>query len=259
MRRLDPGSPMGRLTAERPEILGNLVWPYQCAAWGPGMRFDRIEGHLDALEEIPGLKLAADEKLLLADLADISTGAALIIDRPPWLAREGQLTLSLFKDRFRAFSLSFSLLRNPDLQFFIGGIQGRQTSEILTLYRDLTKDFHGVRPRDFMLESLRMLAVLLDVAHIFAVADEQKISRHPYFGKTGPAGLFYDEIWQERGGVRSSETHFELPVSSPRRDLAEVSAKKRPMYRRRYEMLDQIAARLPTDLSKAERKLFDAQ
>jgi uncharacterized protein VirK/YbjX len=253
------GTPLGKLLAEWPETIGTMVWPYQCAAWDPATRFDRISQHLEAIRQIPGIDLAPDDKLVLADLSSLSPGVSLILDRAPWLAREGQLTLSLFKDDFRAFTASFSLFHDPDLSMFIGGLQGRQSDEILDLYRDLTKDFAGMRPRDFLLEALRLFALKIGVRHIYAVTDDQKIVRHKYFGDKGAAGMFYDDVWADRGGTRVAPTHFELPLEGSRRPLEEVAAKKRSMYRRRYEMLDAIDAALPTDLTTAERRHFDAR
>jgi uncharacterized protein VirK/YbjX len=258
LEHLDRDSPLGRLLAEQPETIGNLIWPYQCAAWDAKTRFARISGHLDALEKLPGLKVADDEKIVFADLSSLSDDTLVIIDYSPWLAREGHLTLSLFKGQFRAFTLAFSLFNYPQTELFIGGIQGRNDDRILGLYRDLTKALHGVRPRDFMLEMLRLFALSIGVRHIYAVADEYKISRHPYFGKKGTLGLFYDDVWLERGGSRVAKTHFELPLTGTRRDLNEVAAKKRAMYRRRYEMFDELAASLPQDLAQAERRRFDA-
>jgi len=255
---MDSSSALGSVLAERPETIGALLWPYQCAGWTAQERFDRIAGHFDAVSQISGLQLALDEKLVLEDLSWISPGVSLMLDRPAWLAREGHLTLSLFKDKFRAFTLSFSLLKRQALDVFIGGIQGRQDGDILSLYRDLTKDFHGMRPRDFLLEAFRLFAVQVGAKRIFAVADAQKISRHAYFGAKGAPGLFYDEIWEDRGGVRVGDAQFELPLGGNRRDLEEISSKKRSMYRKRYEMLDQIAAAMPKDLSAAPRRRFEA-
>jgi uncharacterized protein VirK/YbjX len=208
---------------------------------------------------IPGLQLNPEEKLVLADLSHFSQGVSLIIDRPPWLAREGLLTLSIFKDDFRAFTVSFSLSGYPDTELFIGGLQGRQSEDALALYRDLTKDFAGVRPRDFILEMLRLFAPRMGVRHIHAVADDHKISRHEYFGSKPVPGLFYDDVWRERSGERAAETYFRLPLEGSRRPLEEVAAKKRSMYRRRYEMLDQIEAMFPEDLAQAERRTFEAK
>jgi uncharacterized protein VirK/YbjX len=103
-----------------------------------------------------------------------------------------------------------------------------------------------------------LFALSIGVRHIHAVADEHKISRHPYFGKKGTLGLFYDDVWLERGGSRVADTHFELPLTGTRRDLNEVAAKKRSMYRRRYQMFDELEASLPRDLAHAERRRFDA-
>lgn len=255
----DPSSPLGFLTKEWPDTAGCLLWPYQCSSWDANERFSRIQQHLQVLERFPGLKLRPDEKLVLLDLGHISPEVRVIIDRAKWLAREGHLTISLFKDNFRAFTISFSLSGSAELNLFIGGIQGRNGEQILSLYRDLTKDFHGMRPRDFMLEVLRLFARSIGVEHIFAVADAFKISRHKYFGERGAPGLFYDEIWEDRGGKRIDETHFELPVDGSRRALEDIPAKKRSMYRKRYEMLDEIEKALPADLLTAERRQFDAQ
>jgi uncharacterized protein VirK/YbjX len=249
---------MGRLLAEWPDTVGYLISPYQCAAWDTPTRFARIDAHLNTLEAIPGLRLSPDDKLVLADLEAISPETSLVLDRAKWLSREGHLTLSLFKGRFRAFTLSFSLSNYPQTEIFVGGIQGRQSDDVLALYRDLTKELHGIRPRDFMLEALRLFGRKIGSTHIFAVADEHKISRHPYYGGKGPKGLYYDEIWEERGGAPVADTHFELPITGSRRELDEVSPKKRSMYRRRYQMLDEIAEMLPSNLASAERRQFDA-
>lgn len=251
-------SPLGQLLAERPETIGNLIWPYQCAAWDAKTRFARISAHLEAIEKLPGLKVEGDEKVILADLTSLSPDTFVMIDYSPWLAREGHLTLSLFKGDFRAFTIAFSLSNWPQTELFIGGIQGRNDDRILDMYRDFTKEFHGVRPRDLMLELLRLFALRIGVQHIYAVADDHKISRHAYFGKKGTVGLNYDDVWVERGGSRIAPTHFELPLSRTRRDLNEVAAKKRSMYRRRYEMFDQLEASLPHDLAQAERRRFAA-
>lgn len=256
---VEPGSPLAELLTECPETIGAMVWPYQCAAWDAETRFDRISEHVVAVRKTPGLALALDDKLVLADLSAISSAATLIIDRAPWFAREGHLTLSLFKDDFRAFSVAFSLSADPEPVLFIGGLQGRRTDEVLALYRDLTKDFQGMRPRDLLLEALRLFAKKIGVRHIYAVADEAKISRHKYFAGKETGGLNYDEAWLDRGAARVAATHFELPIGGSRRLLEEVPAKKRSMYRRRYEMLDGIEAALPSDLRTAERRHFDAK
>src|SRR5579884_3615952 len=252
----DRESALGQFLAEWPPAAGFLRWPYQCASWDARTRFSRITDHLQAVRAIPGMDLAPDDKLVLADLSPFSPGASLILDRAAWLAREGLLTLSLFKEEFRAFTVSFSLCGHPETELFIGGLQGRHSDQALSLYRDLTKDFEGMRPRDFMIEMLRLFAVKIGVRHIYGIADDHKIWRHEYFSGKPMPGLSYDDVWTERSGERIAETHFELPLQGSRRPLEEVAAKKRSMYRRRYEMLDTIERMMPSDLTQAERKHF---
>lgn len=255
----EPSSPLGRLIREWPQTVGMLVWPYQCAAWEAETRVERLKGHQECLGAIPGLSLAPGEKMMLADLSMYSPGASLILDRAEWLTREGHLTLSLFKGDFRAFTLSFSLFGYPATEVFIGGLQGRQTENALDLYRDLTKDFAGVRPRDFILEMLRLFALKIGARHIYAVADSQKIFRHKYFRNKSTPKLDYDDVWRDRSGEPVAEGYFELPLMGSRRPLEEVPAKKRSMYRRRYQMLDEIEAAMPSNFATAERRQFDAK
>jgi uncharacterized protein VirK/YbjX len=162
-----------------------------------------------------------------------------MLDRPPWLIREGHLTLSIFVDDFRALSASFSM---SESDLFIGGVQGRHAANILALYRDLTKTFYGLRPRDLLLEGLRLFALRAGLERTFAVADEFKVCTHRYFMRKQVARNL-DEIWEDRGGRRAAESFYELPCTFSRRPIELISAKKRSLYRKRYTMLDELADR----------------
>lgn len=243
-----PQSALGRLLAQRPETIGAAVWPFQCLAWGAAERLTRIRGHFEAVDRLgPPLDFAADEKLVLLDAADYQAGVRFVLDQPRWFMREGQLTLNLFHQDFRAFSLAFSLWDGPEgLEAVIGAVQGRSSPHAMDLYRDLTKSFHGMRPRDLLIDLFRMLCRELGVRRILAVSDACRIHRSAYFGTPKGAQVLvdYDEIWEERGGRRCSPAFFELPIEAQQRSIEEVPAKKRGMYRKRYEMLEKIEADL---------------
>ena len=257
-----PGSALHQHLQERPETPGVLVWPYQCAAWDAGERVARIASHFAVLDRLgPPLRFSVEEKLVLLDLGGWSEAVRVILDQPKWLAREGLLALNLFVREYRAYSLAFSFFQDAEgLGMFIGGLQGRSTDGVLERYRAMTKDFHGLRPRDLLIELLRMLATATGVARIHAVADRYRVFRHPYF--RGAAGeelaVDYDEIWSERGGVRVSETQFALPTTLALRPLAEVASHKRSMYRRRNEMLQELAGRMQRELRSASLVRFEA-
>lgn len=259
LSKLNPATPLAKFLAQHPQTIGALIWPYQCAAWDATKRFERISAHLDVIEHMPGLKVHGDEKIVFAHLTEVSDELKIMIDYSPWLAREGLLTLSLFKGDFRAFTIAFSLFDFPRTKLFIGGIQGRKNDgDMLSLYREITKLLHGVRPRDFVLEMVRMFALKIGVKHLYAVADDYKIARHSYFANKNEPGLHYDEVWAERGALKVAPTHFELPLTGSKRELSEVAPKKRAMYRRRYEMFDAIEAGLPDNFAKAKRLNFQA-
>ncbi len=163
----------------------------------------------------------------------------------------GAFTTGLSIDSFRAFSIAFSLRREPDgsLAAWIGGIQGRNRDDMLETYRALTKELHGLRPRYFLLEALKMLLRQIGVARLYAVSDAARHHRHAYFGGGKSSTQDYDGIWADRGGVAVGPDFFELPMSPERRDEATIKPNKRSMYRKRFEFLDgleaAVAAALP--------------
>jgi uncharacterized protein len=239
-----PGSQLGRLMQERPETLGALLWPYQCTGWSARERIAKIIAHYNAIEKIGGpIDFPVGDRLLLLDLAAIRDGLQVIIDRPKWFMREGQLVINLFQRETRIYSLAFSLWMEADgLTAFIGAIQGRDIEGALEEYREVTRATHGMRPRDFLVELFRMFCSLLAVHRILAVSDEFRHHRSNYFGSSAEAKFStnYDDIWQDRGGVRVDPMFYHIDVESRRRDLESIPAKKRGVYRRRYEMLDSL-------------------
>jgi uncharacterized protein VirK/YbjX len=245
-----PGA-LGRAVGERPELLGTLIWPYQCAAWDADERLDRLTAHYAEIDRL-GVPFAfgTDEKLVLATLEDMYPGLRIVLDQPPWFMREGGLTLNLFVGTFRAFSLAFSLCRDGrgGLEVVIGSIQGRNAAAALDLYRDLTRALHGLRPRDFLIEVMRMLCRDMGATRILAVADAVRHHRHDYFGKS-EFQQNYDEIWNDRGGVPVDDRFFSLPVAPERRDMETIKPNKRPLYRRRHAFLDDLEARMSGDLA----------
>lgn len=247
------GSALERITRNYPQMIGALCWPYISASFDAGERLRRIIAHYQAIDALgPPFDFGGDERLVLADLGELMPGLRLVLDQPVWFLREGGLTLNLFIDSFRAFSIAFSFRREADgrLTAWIGGIQGRNRDDMLETYRNLTKLIHGLRPRDFLLEAFRMLCRRLEVSELWAVSDAARHHRHPYFRGAVKSSTNYDEIWLDRGGVAVDKDFFQLPLAKERRDEATIKPNKRPMYRRRFELLDaleaEIGERLPT-------------
>lgn len=236
-----------------PEVFGLVQWPYLHKEWEVSRRLEAVASHYEALDSVRAHALALDDDdwLGLADLDRIAPGLRLVIDRAPWFKREGQLVLNLFDGDLRIVSVAFSFAIDPSgaRSILIGAVQGIHrgvpSEESLAVYRRLTKTLCGLRPKVFAIEVLRMMAALLAIDRMLGVTDANRLHRHPYFGCRGRETFAsnYDELWLERGGrLEPSSGFFDIPISGGRKDLAEIPSRKRALYRRRYEMLDEVRA-----------------
>ncbi|MDM7256056.1 MAG: DUF535 family protein, partial [Paracoccus sp. (in: a-proteobacteria)] len=149
-----------RVLDERPDaIAGALIWPWLNAGWDTPERLNRIGQHYRVVDRLGGpLPFGTSESLVLADLSEIWPGLRVVLDQPVWFRREGGLTLNLFIEDFRAYSVTFAFSeavpgRAPDL--LIGSVQGRAGEAMRPLYCDLTKAAHGIRPRDLLIAVLQ--------------------------------------------------------------------------------------------------------
>ncbi|MEO3417094.1 DUF535 family protein [Roseovarius sp. CAU 1744] len=231
----------------RAQMLGLLIWPYQCASWDTDKRLERFQAHYAEIDRIGApLKFGLDEKLVLANLDAQYPGLRVVLYQPLWLMREGGLTISLFNEDTLIFALTFSLYSDADGDrcALIGGCQGRNVDGILDVYRDLTKALHGLRPRDFLMECFGILCRIIDVRHAYAVSDRERHRRHPFFNQTGDFPQDYDIPWQERGGVLEPNGLYKFPQDPVRKTLDEIKPKKRSLYRKRFAFLDELEPRI---------------
>lgn len=248
------GSPaLQQIMQERPQtLIGPLVWPYLCAGWNSSERLRHVTSHYRIIDGLgTPFPFSVHDHLVLADLAEIHPGLRIVLDQPPWFIREGGLTVNLFVDDFRAYSLAFSFAPDPGgtgIDCLIGSIQGRNVDNSTDLYRDLTKAAHGLRPRDLLLEVCRILCRHWQVSRLLAVRDSQRHHRHPFFGSKLSGSQDYDAIWKDRGGVEENAHFYRLPIASERRTDEEIKPNKRSLYRRRYRFLDMLETRIPESL-----------
>jgi uncharacterized protein VirK/YbjX len=239
----DPGqSVLARLFSDRPEMIGILAWPYQCASWNVAERVAQLRNHCDLVEKLGApFDIRTTYCAVLADLGFVREDMVVVLDQPKWFLREGMLVLNLFIGRVRMYSLAFSLTSDQSgLIATIGAMQGRNLESAPEEYRLLTKKTNGMRPRDFLFEIFRMMCNHIHVKKIFAVSNEDRHHIHPFFNKSLMQSSNYNEIWLERGGARKNHSFFELQPIAKRREIDNVSAKKRALYKRRYSMFDEI-------------------
>jgi uncharacterized protein VirK/YbjX len=241
------GSLAARLRTE-PAVAGLLLWPYVHAGWSPLQRCEALAQHHACVDEAcPALRLSPGERHVLADLSDIAQGLCLVLDRPTWFQREGELVLNLEQMGMRLFSVAWLIGGNRgQLHALIGAVQGNSAEGMVDIYRDLTKSLHGMRPRDFLLDALRLLAAAAGIRELRAVTDAVRHQRHPFFHPDTTRALpgDYDALWAEQGGAPQGDGWVRLPMDAGVRDLESVPSKKRSMYRKRQAMMDALSRQL---------------
>lgn len=228
--------------------------PYLHNEWSVEDRFKVILEHYKIIKKMPDILNLVDAKpRVILDLNQYLTGMFITLDKAKWFVREGEIVLNLFKEDQRLMSLAFTFSTlNNQLIIYVGALQGRlPSSETLEMMKLVTKSLEGLRPADFLIEILRDIAQNLGVKKILAISDENRHHRHKYFGKVQQNLLKtnYNEKWIENQGERLDNGFYSLPVNKTRRNIAEISSNKRAIYRRRYEMLDQIAGTIKNLLS----------
>jgi uncharacterized protein VirK/YbjX len=239
-------------------VLGALEWPYIHKGWEAPQRFATITWHYQLLKTLPEVFNVSDgQPKKIIDLEAYSAGASIVLDKAKWFVREGEIVLNLFKDDSRMMSLAFTFAElDGVLVMYVGAIQGiHADDQSLVNIKAMTKDFEGLRPRDLLIEVLRMIAQKIGVKTILGINDEDRHHRHRFFrGHESKLKSSYNDIWLEQQAVISGDGFYALPIVKPRKDLAEIDSKKRAMYRRRYEMLDYMDATIKniTQWSSAE-------
>lgn len=232
------------------DYIGTVQWPYLSSTWAPSKILSVMASHYETvMRKCPNLLLLnRDTKLHLANLSECCESYELVIDRPIWFMREGELVVNLFVGDLRVASLAFTACEEMGKVFvFVGAIQGIHKgidSECsLRIYKEFTKSCYGLRPKSLMIQVTRFLAASIDAEKIYVVKDKDRHHRHPYFGKnkSRDLGANYDELWLEHDAFASNyDDFFELPLQAGRKSVEDIPPRKRAMYRRRYEFLDQL-------------------
>ncbi|PUB79353.1 MAG: hypothetical protein DBO99_04370 [gamma proteobacterium symbiont of Ctena orbiculata] len=238
-----------------PEAIPNIFWPYQCRSWDSSTRVDFLYSHFLTLPDLRyRVECHPSHQRIIADADDIYRGLRIVVDQHSLFMREGMITLNIYVEHERIFTIAFSLCKDDrgKICAIAGAIQGRRMANITELYRDMTKKTYGIRPRDLMVEVFQIVCRLSGVEKIFAVSESHRQHRHHFYqlkNKQSRLNLNYDEVWSDRSGIRCSDAFYELPVIPVRKPLSRIIAKKRSMYRNRYALLERLENEIEQGLS----------
>ena len=237
---------LSRELMTRPEIMGFIIWPYVHAGWPVMQRFKALAQHHQALRsDMAAVAVTSSGPLVVADMSDTSPGLRLVIDQAPKFKREGDLLFSQFLNDERLMSLAFSFgWQDGERVAYVGSVQGSNVDSALAKYREIGKDLQGMRSRDFLIKTFQHLTHHMGVKRVLCVGEEARHHRHRFFRKSNMASLNlnYDEMWQEHAGVRTADGFYRLASLPVIRSMADIAAKNRPLYRRRYALMDKLSA-----------------
>lgn len=154
------------------------------------------------------------------------------------LGKEGEMTLLIDLNDKDLYSISFSFYeKNNELEFIIYGIQSRSAVNPDTI-KQVTKKMHGVRPRNYLFFILRQICEVYNVNKISAIRSQFHVANCSHVSKTDKFQANYDQYWEEENGI-VGDKFYTLPLIEKRKTMEEIASKKRSMYNKRYNMLDE--------------------
>ena len=164
--------------------------------------------------------------------------------------KEGLMTLVMEWGGKGVYRMMFWLAedKNGAAALWIGALQGTPGGR--EFIRVLTRSFFGYRPKNLMLYSLRVMARRLEIDRIYAVSNQGfYANNHCRLDRKLKTSL--DDFWKETGGTAEGDSRFfRLPVREARKNVLEIPSRKRNLYCKRFDALDQIEAMLEQALRR---------
>ncbi len=239
------------LVRNHPHILSKLQRSYLDNTPGPWSRFRALKNHyqfvVSRLSEEAVNQIYGPTGLIIARISLLKTeDLELRLSYHNSLSKEGDLAISLHDgnrgDMLAALSFCVCRYEADSRQVFVGGLQSFKHADQKARIVAITRGMHGLRPKALLFFTLQQLVASWGLDSIRAVSDCRHVYRH--YRKRKTVAMSYDEFWVECGGQLSEDGIFVLPTASPTRDLSEMKASKRQMYRHRYLLLEELASQI---------------
>lgn len=206
-------------------------------------RVDLIESHMkflqntmseDFLRKLYGGEQIELWKMNIEELGDMR----LIICIEPGQRKEGLASVMLrMNDDFPIYQIIFWISQNG---MWIGAMQGPNVDDAKNLVKIITKKSHAYRTKNLILYSTQAVARAFGLGKIFAVTNEGYYANN-HIRRDRKLKTSLNDFWLECGGVATDDKRFiQLPMFEKRKTFEEIPVRKRAVYRRRFELLDEI-------------------
>src|SRR5262249_31006748 len=153
----------------------SIFRPYVNRNWSIRKRIISISEHYNALStrRARPFDIPAGRRLSLATIERSLCKIEIIIDRPDDLRSEGEICASLMHEGKRIYVATFLIGgRSNGNSLIIGGFQGSKRFGAKEIYVKLTRAFHGLRPRDLLVNVLKMLGLTFGCNEIKGISSE---------------------------------------------------------------------------------------
>lgn len=176
----------------------------------------------------------------------LKDGSELRIElrRPTGRSREGELALCLANSEEQVLSSAIFTVADDGHSLLIGCMQGAAAELGREAVRELTKQCHGLRPKNLLFSLLLAFAENYGIVQVRGVAN----LAHPFAGEADKIKADYDSFWQECQGEPLGDGFYALPAREPVRDETQVESKHRSAFRKREALRQQACVLLATAL-----------
>ncbi|MFC3652378.1 VirK/YbjX family protein [Dyella humi] len=217
-----------------PRLLERHMHRYINAHWHRRDRLDYLQQHYRfATAHLPRglfeLVYAMGHASLGSLIAKDGSLLTLCMRPPIYKGCEGELCLQLCDvNEDPLYSIVFSVADSqPTLM--IGCLQGPRGDNARDVVRELTRNLHGMRPKQLMLSLAYTFARHYGIERLVAISNEA----HPLRRSGRPLYSDYDAFWEEQHGRRIGGGWYALPATLVHKTEAEVSSNHRAAFRRR--------------------------
>jgi uncharacterized protein len=248
--------PMQAYRQRNPRMLERHTHRYMNVHMSLRQRVEQVQQHYRfALTHLPTAlfdQVYASGSASLGSLTAKDGSLLTLCMRPPIEnGCEGELSLQLCDANGNSlYSIVFAVSdETPSIR--IGCLQGPRGENTKELVRELTRNMHGMRPKQLMLSLVYTFARHYGIKQLMAISNEA----HPLRRKGRAIFSDYDAFWEEQQGKRVKAGWYALPSALPCKTEAEVPSNHRSAFRKREALRLQAEQLLMSALAQPVLKL----
>lgn len=165
---------------------------------------------------------------------------------------EGEMSMFMKVNGEIQYTLTFMyVLKDGIPSLFIGGLQaGKQNVTNLDGLKVLTKTMFGLRPKQFILQSLSVFSEQMNIDQIIAISNENhvfsKVQRR-WSKKQIKTSL--NSFWEEFDAKKTEQGNYIFKPLSSQIDIEAIASKKRSQYKKRQLILDDLMVQIEQNMA----------